>query len=121
MKEENYFSKNLEYLRKSRNITQSELANKIGVDQTTIGRWEDGNREPTVGNVSNIAKYFGVSIPNLLDKDLSKESDNKIDDNIQVLLDAYQGLSDSDKEFMKNMIIERRKQIDKELGDNENN
>ena len=109
MKEENFFPRNLEYLRKSRNITQSELASKIGVDQTTIGRWEDGNREPTVGNVSNIAKHFNVSIPDLLDKDLSQTQDIKLSQT-EVLFDKTKDiLSDDDRatiEFIMKKTID---------------
>ena len=95
MKEEYFFHRNLEYLRKSRNITQNELASKIGVDQTTIGRWEDGNREPTVWNVSNIAKYFNVSIPDLLDKDLSQTQDIKLSQT-EVLFDKTKDILSDD-------------------------
>ncbi len=117
MKEQaNFFSKNLQFLRKEKHLTQSELANKINVDQTTIGRWEDGNREPTIGNVANIAEVFNVSIPDLLDKDLSKE-DNTYDET-DILFDKYKNvLSESDKNIIKTIIEERKKEIDKELGD----
>ncbi len=112
-----FFSKNLEYLRKSKNMTQSELATKINVDQTTIGRWEDGNREPTVGNVVNIATVFNISIPDLLDKDLSK--DNSTFDELELLFSKNKDiLTDDDKETMKFIIEKRKREIDRML-DNE--
>ena len=113
----NFFPTNLQYLRKDKHLTQNELANKIGVDQTTIGRWEDGNREPTIGNVVNIAEVFNISIPDLLGKDLTKE--NNIFDETEVLFDKYKEfLSESDKNIIKAIIEERKKEIDKELGNN---
>ena len=117
MKEQtNFFSKNLQFLRKEKRLTQSELANKINVDQTTIGRWEDGNREPTIGNVANIAEVFNISIPDLLDKDLAKE--NNTYDETDILFDKYKNvLSESDKNIIKAIIEERKRQIDKELGE----
>ncbi len=109
-----FFSKNLEYLRKNKNMTQAELASKINVDQTTIGRWEDGNREPTVGNVVNIATVFNVSIPDLLDKDLSKE--NTTFDELELLFSKNKDiLSDDDKETIKFIIEKRKREIDKQL------
>ena len=112
----NFFPTNLQYLRKDKHLTQTELANKIGVDQTTIGRWEDGNREPTIGNVANIAEVFNISIPDLLDKDLTKE--NNVFDETEVLFDKYKDvLSESDKNIIKAIIEERKKEIDKELGE----
>ena len=74
MKENNYFSSNLKYLRQSKGYTQGQLGEMISVDQTTIGRWEDGNREPTVGNVLNISKIFNVNINDLLSKDLRDDN-----------------------------------------------
>ena len=112
-----FFSKNLQYLRKEKRITQAELATRIGVDQTTIGRWEDGNREPTIGNVSNIADYFNVSIPDLLDKDLSKENVIK---NTNVLFDKYKDiLTESDINIINAIVEARKKEIDKELREDE--
>ncbi len=117
MKEQTtFFSKNLQFLRKEKRLTQSELANKINVDQTTIGRWEDGNREPTIGNVANIAEVFNVSIPDLLNKDLSQ--DYQSFDETDILFDKYKDvLSESDKNIIKAIIEERKRQIDKELGE----
>lgn len=116
-----YLSKNIKYLRKAKNLTQEDIANIVGKARSLISAWESDDREITAEDIVKLSKYFNVPMDALVGTDLSKESNNKINDDIQVLLDAYQGLSDSDKEFMKNMIIERRKQIDKELGDNENN
>ena len=110
-----FFSSNLKFLREKKGLSQSKLAKKIGVNQTTIARWEDDNRVPTIDNAVDVSKALNIPLEKLLGTDLSKESDFKIDDDIDVLLSAYKELSDSDKEFMKNMIIERRKQMDKEL------
>lgn len=104
-----YFPKNLAFLRKSKNMTQAELGNKINVDQTTIGRWEDGNREPTVGNVANIADVFNVSIPDLLDKDLSLNN-TALSSKLDVLYSKTKDiLSDDDRatiEFIMNKTID---------------
>ena len=98
--QKSFFPKNLQFLRKEKNMTQSELGNKIHVDQTTIGRWEDGNREPTVGNVANIANLFNVSIPDLLDKDLSKN--NQTFDELELLFSKHKDiLTNDDKEYIK--------------------
>lgn len=115
MSDLNYFSKNLQFLRKQKGMTQAELGSKINVDQTTIGRWEDSNREPTMGNVVNIANIFNVTIPDLLDKDLSK-NDTPIFDELEVLFDKHKNiLTDEDKEYMKFIIEKRKREIDKEL------
>lgn len=106
----------------NKGINQKELANMltkkgISIGNTTISNWEKGTSKPDPDTIAILCEILNVDANYILGFD-NVESKNKIDDNIQVLLDAYQGLSDSDKEFMKNMIIERRKQIDKELGEN---
>lgn len=115
MNELNYFPKNLQFLRKEKKMTQAELANKINVDQTTIGRWEDGNREPTIGNVSNIAKVFDISIPDLLDKDLTiidnlQEIKREQLDDLSILDNVL--FSKKDKiDSVKNLPLEKQKAI----------
>lgn len=100
MKEEKYFYTNLKYLRQLHGLTQGELGNKIRVDQTTIGRWEDGNREPTIGNVINIAKFFGVDLNSLLCRDLRNPNYyiGVCIDNDARLSDAIRSFAD-DKEY----------------------
>ena len=38
-----------------------ELAARLGVSKGVISLWENGKREPTLGNIVALAKYFGVS------------------------------------------------------------
>lgn len=37
----------IQSLRKEKNLTQAELANKLGVSDRTISKWENGSRKPT--------------------------------------------------------------------------
>ena len=113
----NYFPKNLSFLRKEKNMTQSELAKKIHVDQTTIGRWEDGNREPTVGNVANISDVFNISIPDLLNKDLTTNNNNEINQKEILFSKNKDLLTESDWNIINTIIEQRKKEIDKELGE----
>ncbi len=109
-----YFSKNLEFLRKSKNISRSELASKINVNQSTISRWENEDMGVTVDNAYDVANFFNVSVADLTGKDLTKE--NNVFDETEVLFDKYKDvLSESDKNIIKAIIEERKKEIDKEL------
>ncbi len=60
------FGNRLKNLRKSRGITQSELAETLEVTQQTVGFWENGVSIPSVETVIKAAKYFGVTIDYLL-------------------------------------------------------
>lgn len=108
----NYFSKNLKYLREKKGIEQQELADELNVPRSTLSCWENDLRTPKIEQIQEIANYFNVNM-DIISRDYS--NNNYKEDDIKMLLDAYQGLSDTDKEFMRNMIIERRKLIDKQL------
>ena len=54
--------KKLELLRKSRNLTQEELAEALYVSRTAISKWESGRGYPNIESLKAIAKFFGVSI-----------------------------------------------------------
>lgn len=47
--------------------TQEEFAKAIGVDQTTVSKWETGRSKPRVGELSRIAKVCGVTVDKLLE------------------------------------------------------
>lgn len=57
-------------LRRERNVTQEELADKIGVTRQVIYRWEKGIIMPSVDNLVLLSEYFGVTVDALVkDKD----------------------------------------------------
>jgi len=64
-----YFNSNLPYIRKQKGISQLELANRIGVDQSTISLWEKG-MDTTVENAIKVAEALDISIPEFLGTDL---------------------------------------------------
>ena len=49
-------------LRESRKLTQAELAEKLGVSDKAISKWETGKGYPDISLLDPIAKTFGVSI-----------------------------------------------------------
>ena len=54
-------SERLKQLRKSKNITQAELAKEMNVAKTTIASYEQGVSEPNIAMMTKLAKYFNVS------------------------------------------------------------
>lgn len=59
-------SLNLFELRKKRGITQSHLAEVLGVSFQTISKWETGAVVPDVKHVISMAKFFGVTTDQIL-------------------------------------------------------
>ena len=60
------FSKVFKNLRKDNNLTQSELAKKLGVATSTVGMYERAQREPDFETLEKIANCFGVNMNTLL-------------------------------------------------------
>ena len=69
------FKDRLIKLRKELNLTQEELAQKIGYTRTAISAWEIGRNEPSNADTIKLAKYFGVSTDYLLGKSDNRNSD----------------------------------------------
>ena len=53
-------------LRKQKGVTQSELANVLGVSNQSVSKWESGQCCPDIQLLPVLAKYFGVSIDELM-------------------------------------------------------
>ena len=47
--------------REAKGLSQMELAEALGLDQTTISAWERGIAEPTIFNLRRLADLLGVS------------------------------------------------------------
>lgn len=60
------FIKHLVELMENSDMTQVELANKIGTTNVTISRYISGERSPRIEIVAEIAKVFNVSVDYLL-------------------------------------------------------
>ena len=53
-------------LRKEKNMTQQELANKISVTDRAISNWENGRRLPDYSLLKDLSKELNISINELL-------------------------------------------------------
>lgn len=65
-------------LRKKRQLTQEQLAEKIGVSFQAISKWENNVALPDITLIPVLANYFGVSTDEILCYD-SAEKDNEIE------------------------------------------
>ena len=63
------FYEKLQELRKSRGLTQEELAEMLYVSRTAISKWESGRGYPSIDSLKAIAGYFSVSLDELLSSD----------------------------------------------------
>lgn len=70
---------NIKKARLNVGLTQSEVAEKLGVAQAQYARWENGGRNPRDETVEKLAGIFGVSI------DYLKGRDDGLDDIVDLL------------------------------------
>lgn len=75
----NYFAENLKFLREEKRISKNKLGELVGVNQSTISRWESNEIKPSIDNVEEVAKALNVPLPDLLIKDLQFDNGNLVD------------------------------------------
>ncbi|MBE0601131.1 MAG: helix-turn-helix domain-containing protein [Firmicutes bacterium] len=61
-----YVAKTISDLRKRSNMTQMELADKLGISFQAVSNWERGQTMPDISKLSELAEIFGVTIDELL-------------------------------------------------------
>ena len=74
------FNEKLQELRKQKGLTQEALAEKLYVSRTAISKWESGRGYPNIESLKAIAKFFSVTVDELLSSDevlTIAEEDNK--------------------------------------------
>ena len=89
------FHEKLQELRKSRNLTQEELAEALYVSRTAVSKWESGRGYPSIDSLKEISAYFSVSIDDLLSGEkliLIAERENKA--NIRSVCELLFGMID---------------------------
>lgn len=76
-------------LRKEKGMTQLELAEKMGVTDKAVSKWERDLSYPDINSIPKLAEIFGVSVDELMQvKTVTKEniSKNKIDGIVDTIL-----------------------------------
>ncbi len=76
-------------LRKKHNLSQEELAEKLGVSRQAVSKWERSEASPDTDNLIGLAKIYGLSLDELIygksgdaedNKDTIKDSNNSYDE-----------------------------------------
>lgn len=72
------FRENLITLRKLHNVSQEQLAEKIGISRQTLSKYETGESVPDIDKSKMIADFFGVSLDDLANYDSAENKGMKI-------------------------------------------
>lgn len=112
------YSERIKNLRKSRHLTQEELAKKLDVTKQTISQYERGVRRPDVTTIDALCDFFNVSSDYLLGRadvtvrlvgqyDLMMlDAEEMKDIQFQKLLDYYRQLNNSGQQEAINRLME---------------
>ena len=60
---------NIRRIRTERELSQEEVAYRVGIDVSYLGQIERGRRNPTIGVLGRIADALGVPLAGLLERD----------------------------------------------------
>ena len=70
------FANTLKTLRKERNLTQSDVAERIGIDRSTYAYYERGATKPDFECILKLCKIYNIDIANLTNMFLNDENTN---------------------------------------------
>lgn len=108
------FSERLKKLRKQAQLTQVDVAEKLGISQPAYASWERGVKKPTQENLVKIAKLFNVSVDTLVSND--KTDDIGLSEVELLFRTTSNGMSNEEKKVFKQELLqfmeERKKLFD---------
>ena len=70
-------SDNLKKIRKENNLTQEDLAEKLGVSRQSVSKWESNQAYPEMDKVVQICKMFNLNMDDLLNQDIKEVNNSK--------------------------------------------
>ena len=92
----------LKRLRSEKELTQEQLAEKIGVSNRTVSRWETGNNLPDISVLIQLSEFYDIDIREIIDGERKSEMmDAEMKDTLEKVAEYT--------EYEKEMIIMRMK------------
>lgn len=79
----------LKELRKEKDITQAQLAETLNVSARTVSRWETGSNMPDISILVDIADYYDISIPEIINGERKSEIMNEEERKIAKTMSDY--------------------------------
>ncbi|PFW60806.1 helix-turn-helix domain-containing protein [Bacillus sp. AFS075034] len=98
------FGQTLKHLRKSRDLTQQQLADKLNLSQSQIKNWETDRFQPDIETLVSIASFFNVSLDVLVgySNEFKEESIQEVITETQT---TYGALDEAQKERFCNQVL----------------
>ena len=81
---------NLKRIRKDNNLSQEQLAEKLGVTRQAVSKWESGISYPEMDKVMQICQLFNLNINELVHENLKEVTEKKKEkDNLSKVIDSF--------------------------------
>ena len=98
----NIISKYLQFLRKSSNYTQDDLAKKLGISRQAVSKWETGTTIPDLEVLLKISKLYDITINDILEP---KIQPRRITDFEQISTISEKELKEVLEQFDTNSLV----------------
>lgn len=102
-------SENLKRIRKENNLSQEQLAEKLGVSRQAVSKWESEQSYPEMDKVLLICKLFNYNIDELMNenvKDVDDSKQSKI--NINKYIEDFFGFITKTVDMLSNMKFKQK-------------
>ena len=107
------FGSKIQMLRKSKGISQENLAAILKINRNNLSRIETGKSEPTLSIIKNIVDYFNVDVASLMD---IKNNNLNTKDKIKKINEECSYLLDNDLDLILRIIsVMREEYVKKDL------
>lgn len=87
----------LKELRKAKNLTQEQLAEKLNISGRTVSRWETGNSMPDISLLVELAEFYNVSIPEIIDGERKSET---MEEDVKEIAEKMSDYAGTEKETL---------------------
>ena len=96
----------LKALRKEKGLTQEQLAEKLAVSGRTVSRWETGSNMPDIGMLVELAEFYDVSIPEIINGERKSENmDQKIKETAVAMAEYSQVAAKTDRRKIIGILL----------------
>ena len=92
------FGENIKQLRTSANLTQSQLADKLGIKQSSYVSWEQKKSNPTLELLEKLSEIYQIPIRDIIEKNDIKSEESE-------LLEHFRGLAKEQKNQLTNFAL----------------
>jgi transcriptional regulator with XRE-family HTH domain len=85
-------------IRKKNNLSQEDVADKLGISRQSVSKWERAEASPDTDNLISLAKLYNVSLDELLNAEKSNEfvEENKSDEVEEVVIEEEKENDEAD-------------------------